>query len=149
MSYTAFLAGLVLGPGGAILIIMLPIAGKLTEKVDARGLLAMGLLITAYSGYYMSGFNGEIDFHTAVMGRVIQGVGMPFIFVAVTYLALAYVPNDRMNNASAIFNLLRNLGASFGIAFMSTLLEWRSQFHQYRLVDHLSQFSLGLPVPLE
>ncbi len=149
MGYTAFLAGLVLGPGGAILLIMLPAVGKLTERIDARILLVIGLAITAYSGYYMSGFNALIDFRTAVTSRVLQGIGMPFIFVAVTYVAMAYVPKERMNNASAIFNLLRNLGGSFGIAFVSTLLEWRSQFHQYRLVDQVSQFSLGLPVPVD
>jgi MFS transporter, DHA2 family, multidrug resistance protein len=149
MGYTAFLAGLVLGPGGLLLLIVLPITGKLTERIDARILLALGLLITAYSGYYMSEFNGQIDFYTGMMGRVIQGVGMPLIFVPVTFVTMAYVPNERMNNASAMFNLLRNLGGSSGIAFASTLLEWRAQFHQARLVDHLTQFSLRLSVPLE
>jgi DHA2 family multidrug resistance protein len=137
MGYTAFLAGLVLGPGGLLLLIALPVTGKLTEKIDARVLLAMGLLITAYSGYYMSGFNGQIDFFAGMMGRVIQGIGMPLIFVPVTFLAMAYVPNERMNNASAIFNLLRNLGASSGIAFVSTMIERKSQFFH------------RLPVPLE
>ena len=100
-------------------------------------------------GHYMPGSNGQIDFRTAVMGRVIQGVGMPLIFVGVTYMAMVYVPKERMNNASAIFNLLRNFGASFGTAFVSTMLEWRTQFHVYRLVDHLTQFSPRLMVPLE
>ncbi len=149
MGYTAFLAGLVLGPGGVLLLAVLPVTGKLTEKMDARILLAMGLLITAYSGYYMSGFDGQIDFYTGAMGRVIQGVGMPLIFVPVTFVAMAYVPNERMNNASAIFNLLRNLGGSSGIAFVSTMIERRSQFHQNRLVDHLTQFSHRLPIPLD
>ena len=81
MGYTAFLAGVALGPGGALLLVMLPLAGKLTERCDARFLLAAGLLATAYSVYYMSGFNGQIDFRTAMTGRVVQGVGMPFVFV--------------------------------------------------------------------
>lgn len=148
MGYTAYLAGLVLGPGGLLLLVALPVTGKLTEKIDARVLLVIGLLITAYSGYYMSGFNGQIDFTTAMMGRVIQGIGMPFIFVAVTFVAMAYIPNERMNNASAIFNLLRNLGGSSGIAFVSTMIERRSQFYQYELVNHLTQFSLRLSPPL-
>ena len=149
MGYTAFLAGLVLGPGGALTLIMLPLSGKMTERIDARLLLAFGLIITAYSVYYMAGFTGQIDFRTAVMGRLIQGIGMPFIFVPVTYVTMAYVPNDRMNNASAIFNLLRNLGASFGTAFLTTMLEWRSQFHQYRLVDHMTRFNPSFAIPLE
>lgn len=149
MGYTAFLAGLVLGPGGAVTLIMLPLAGKMTERIDGRALIAIGLLLTAYSVYYMSGFNPYIDFRTAVIGRVLQGFGMPFIFVAVTYATMAYVPNERMNNASAIFNLLRNLGGSFGIAFVSTFLERRAQFHQFRLVDHLTQFNPSFSIPLE
>jgi DHA2 family multidrug resistance protein len=149
MGYTAFLAGLVLGPGGAITLLTLPVAGKLTERIDARFFLAAGLIVTAYSVYYMSGFNGAIDFRTAVIGRAIQGIGMPFVFVTVTFVAMAYVPKERMNNASAIFNLLRNLGGSFGVAFVSTMLEWRSQFHQYRLVDHLTQFNPSFAIPLQ
>lgn len=144
MGYTAYLAGLVLGPGGALTLVMLPLSGKLTERMDARWLLFTGLLVTGYSCWYMSGFNGLIDFRTAVTGRLIQGIGMPLIFVTVAYVTMAYVSKEKMNNASAIFNLLRNLGASFGTAFLTTMLEWRRQFHQARLVDHLTPTSPGL-----
>ena len=92
MGYTAFLAGVVLGPGAVLTLVTLPIAGKLTERIDARALLAFGLLATAYSVYYMSGFNNLIDFRTASTGRLIQGIGMPFIFVCATYVTMAYVP---------------------------------------------------------
>ncbi|MBI5570109.1 MAG: DHA2 family efflux MFS transporter permease subunit [Desulfomonile tiedjei] len=149
MGYTAFLAGLVLGPGGALLVVTFPLVGKLPERIDARFLLGTGLIINAYSVYYMAGFNGQIDFHTAVMGRVIQGIGMPLVFVGITYLTMAYVPKERMNNASAIFSLLRNLGSSCGIAFVSTMLERRSQFHQSRLVDSLTQFNPQFSLPVE
>ncbi|AFM24812.1 DHA2 family efflux MFS transporter permease subunit [Desulfomonile tiedjei] len=141
MGYTAFLAGQVLGLGGVFLLVLLPLAGKLTERIDARYLLAVGAIITSYSLYYMSGFNGQIDFHSAIMGRFIQTLGMPFIFVAVTFAAMAYVPQEQMNNASAIFNLLRNLGGSFGVAFVSTMIQWRSQFHQARLIENLTPFN--------
>jgi len=140
MGYTAFLAGVVLGPGGALTLLMLPMAGKLTERVDARYLLGVGLLFNAFSVYYMSGFNLSIDFATSVTGRLIQGLGMPFFFVSIAYVTMAYVPNPQMNNASAIFNLLRNLGGSFGVAFVTTMLARRAQFHQARLVEHLTPF---------
>lgn len=149
MGYTAFLAGLVLGPGGAITLLMLPLAGRLSERIDARLLLVFGLTVTAYSIYYMSGFTGQIDFRTAVISRVLQGVGMPFIFVMVAYLTMAYIPKEQMNNASGIFNLLRNLGGSFGVAFISTVLERRSQFHQYRLVEHLTPYDTGYSQSLD
>ncbi len=138
MGYTAFLAGVVLGPGGAFTFLMLPLAGKLTEKIDARILLGVGLVLNGYSVYFMSGFNLGIDFQTAALGRVIQGLGMPFFFVTSAFVTMAYVPNPQMNNASAIFNLLRNLGGSFGVAFVTTLLARRAQFHQNRLIEHAS-----------
>ncbi len=149
MGYTAFLAGIVLGPAGGIALLMLPIAGKLTERIDARYLLGYGLIITACSVYYMSGFNLSVDFRTAVYSRAIQGMGMPFIFVPCAYLTMVYVPKEQMNNASAIFNLLRNLGGSFGVAFVTTLIARRSQFHQHRLVEHLTPFDTGFVMRLE
>jgi DHA2 family multidrug resistance protein len=139
MGYTAFLAGVVLGPGGALTLVMMPIVGKLTQRFDARALLGVGLLVTAASLFYMADFNLQIDLTAAITGRLIQGVGMPFLFVTMAYATLAYVPNEKMNNASAIFNLLRNLGGSFGVAFITTLLARRAQFHQSRLSESLTE----------
>jgi DHA2 family multidrug resistance protein len=135
-----------LGPAGAITFLILPIVGKATERIDARLLLAVGLTISAYAVYYMSGFTLDIDFTTASMGRVIQGIGMPFFFVSLSYSTMAYVTRQQMNNASAIFNLLRNLGGSSGVAFVTTLLARRAQFHQYRLVEHLTPFDPNLTI---
>jgi DHA2 family multidrug resistance protein len=149
LGYTAFQAGLVLGPAGAITFLILPMVGKATERIDARLLLAVGLFINAYAVYYMSGFSLQIDFPTASVGRVLQGFGMPFFFVSLSYSTMAYVAKEQMNNASAIFNLLRNLGGSFGVAFVTTLLARRAQFHQHRLVEHLTPFDPNLTIRLQ
>lgn len=143
MGYTSFLAGLVLGPGAALAVGMLPLVGKLTEHFDSRKLLGFGLVVVAYSVYYMSEFNLYIDFGTAVTGRLLQGIGAPFFFTASAFVTMAYVSNQQMNNASAIFNLLRNLGGSFGVAFVSTALARRAQFHQNRLIEHLNIYDPG------
>jgi len=140
MGYTAFLAGVVLGPGGLIMLLTLPIAGKLTQKLDARFILFAGLAISAYSLFYMSGFTLEIDLGAAVLGRNIQAFGISFFFVPLMYLTMAFVPKERMNNASAVFNLLRNMGGSFGVAFVTTLLARRAQFHQFRIAENLSPY---------
>ena len=149
MGYSAYLAGWVLGPGGAIALFMLPFVGKTTERVDARVLLGLGLLINAYSLYYMAGFNLRIDIETATFSRLIQGVGMPFIFVSCSFVAMAYVSKEQMNNASAIFNLLRNLGGSFGVAFVTTLLARRTQFHQSRLIENFYLYNPGFSYRLD
>ena len=149
MGYTALWAGLVLGPGGAVALLAMPVVGKLTERVDSRLILAVGMLLSAYAVYYMSGYNLGIDFTAAVTGRIIQGFGMPLFFVSLSYLTYAYVPREKMNNASAIFNLLRNLGGSFGVAFVTTLLARRTQFHHSRMVEHLSPLNPGFSIRLE
>ncbi|QLA15423.1 DHA2 family efflux MFS transporter permease subunit [Desulfolutivibrio sulfoxidireducens] len=149
MGYTAFLAGVVLGPGGLIMLLVLPLVGKLTQRVDARFLLFVGLLISAGSLWYMSGFTLGIDLGTAIFARNIQAVGIAFFFVPLSYLTMAFIPREAMNNASAIFNLLRNLGGSFGVAFVTTLLARRTQFHQVRIVENLSPFDPTYSMALE
>jgi len=141
MGYTAYLAGLVLGPGGGVALLAMPVVGKLTERVDSRLLLGVGLLINAGALLIMSGFNLHIDFATAVSARLLQGLGMPLFFVSLTYLTYATIPREQMNNASSIFNLLRNLGGSFGVAFVTTILARRTQHHQSILGQHLNDLS--------
>ena len=108
MGYTAFLAGVVLGPGGLIMLLLLPLVGKLTQKVDPRLLLSLGMAVSAYSLFGMSGFSLQVDMDTAIMARNIQAIGISCFFVPLSFLTMAYVPREKMNNASAIFNLLRN-----------------------------------------
>ena len=149
LGYTALQAGLVLGPSGILTLLLMPVSGKLTQKVDPRRMLAVGLLVNAYALYYMSGFNLDIDFATAAMGRVIQGAGMPFFFVPLSMVTMAFVSVNQMNRASAMFNLLRNLGGSFGVAFVTTLLARRTQFHHLRLTEHLTSYDPGFNMSVE
>jgi len=149
MGYTAFLAGMVLGPGGALALIIMPVVGKLTQRVDSRFILGVGLLINSYALFYMAGFNLQIDFDAAVTGRIIQGLGMPMFFVSLSFLTYATIPRSQMNNASAIFNLLRNLGGSFGVAFVTTLLARRTQFHHARLAEHFTPWDTGVANTLD
>jgi DHA2 family multidrug resistance protein len=149
MGYNAFLAGMVLGPGGAAALVTMPIVGKLTERIDARMLLGFGLLCSAYAVYYMSGFNLHVDVGTIVHARLIQGFSIAFFFVPLSYITMAWVAREQMNNASAIFNLLRNMGGSLGVAFVSTLIARRAQFHQNRIFEHLTPFHPEYAIRLE
>jgi len=149
MGYNAFLAGIVLGPGGAAALVTMPMVGKLTERFDARILLGIGLLSSAYAVYYMSGFNLHVDMGTIIHARLIQGFSIAFFFVPLSYITMAWVTKEKMNNASAIFNLLRNMGGSIGVAFVSTLLARRTQFHQNRIFEHLTPFNPEYTIRLE
>ncbi len=149
MGYTATLAGIVLGPGGFATVIALLICGPLVAKVNPKGILLIGLLAVALSVYLMSEFSLLASFETIMWPRIILGFGMGFIFIPLANLTLSTVRKEDMANATAIFNLLRNLGGSFGVAFVTTLLARRAQFHQFRLVDHLTPFDLPYQFMLE
>ncbi|MCX7794734.1 MAG: DHA2 family efflux MFS transporter permease subunit [Thermodesulfovibrionales bacterium] len=140
MGYTATKAGLVLGPGGLATLIAMPVAGKLVHRMNPKILLGAGILICSYATHLMSKFNLQADFWSIIWPRIVLGIGMPFIFIPLTILTMAGIKKEEMGNATGIYNLLRNLGGSFGVAFVTTMLQRRAQFHQYRLVENLTVF---------
>lgn len=140
MGYTATLAGLVLGPGGFASMFAMPIAGRLVTRVNPKGILAFGIATCAYSTYLMSGFNLHADFYSIAWPRVVLGIGMGFTVIPLMTLSFSSIKKEEMGNATAIFNLLRNLGGSFGVAFVTTMIARRAQMHQSRLVEHLTPF---------
>lgn len=150
MGYTAVWAGLVLGPGGLATLLVMPLAGNLMKKgVKPQRLLALGILISAYSLFLMSRFNLEADFNAVVWPRVVQAVGMALFFVPLAAATYVNIRNEDMGNATGIFNLLRNLGGSIGVAFATTILSQRSQFHQTSLVGHLTPFNPAFQIRMQ
>lgn len=138
MGYTAWWAGWVLAPGGVASLVMMPLAARLLQKVDARKLLFVGLGLNAYALYLMSHFNLDADFFSILWPRVVQGFGLGFFFVPLSTVTVGHIPREKMGNASAVFNLLRNLGGSFGVAVLTTQLARRAQFHHHRLGELFS-----------
>jgi DHA2 family multidrug resistance protein len=143
MGYTSFYAGLVLGPGGLATMLAMPFVGMFIGKVNPKRFLVLGMCICALSTYMMSRFNLTTDFWTFVWPRVFLGLGMGMTFIPLTTLTLSHIPKERMTEATSIYNLLRNLGGSVGIAMTTTILSRRAQLHQTRLVEHLSPLDTG------
>ncbi|MGA7579179.1 MAG: DHA2 family efflux MFS transporter permease subunit [Desulfobaccales bacterium] len=141
MGYDATLAGWALAFGGIGSLMIMPVVGRLTTVVDSRILVFVGLLINALAVYLMGHYDTQIDFSYAWWPRFIQGFGLGCTFVSLTTLTMSRISQVKMGNATGIFNLMRNLGGSFGIATATTLLSRRSQFHQSRLVEHLTPLS--------
>jgi DHA2 family multidrug resistance protein len=141
MGYDATLAGWALAFGGIGSIMIMPVVGRLTMIMDSRKIVFVGLLINAYAVYLMSQYTTTINFYHAWWPRFVQGFGLGATFVSLTTLTMSRISQEKMGNATGIFNLMRNLGGSFGIATATTLLARRSQFHQGRLVEHLTPLS--------
>jgi DHA2 family multidrug resistance protein len=138
MGYTATDAGLALSPGGFVVMVMMPIIGIALTKFEARWLILIGLIISSLALYHMTSFNLQIDYRTAASARIFQSMGLAFLFVPINTAAYVGIPKGKNNNASSIINLSRNLGGSFGIALVTTMLARRAQFHQSRLIEHLT-----------
>ncbi|MDY6863777.1 MAG: MFS transporter, partial [Thermodesulfobacteriota bacterium] len=143
MGYTAFLAGVVFGPAAVINLLIFPIVGRLIRFVDARYLLSFGILGNALALYLMAHFNLEVGFWNIVWLRVIQAVGLAFFFVPLATVTFIEIKKEEIGNATAVYNLLRNLGASFGTSVVATILSRRAQFHQSRLTEHLTPSDLS------
>lgn len=138
LGYTATLAGEVISPGGFAIMLLMPIVGKLLVHLDARGLIVFGLALTAYALYRMSQFTVHVDYWTVATDRIIQTCGLAFLFIPINTVAYAGVPPGKNNAASSLINLARNLGGSFGIATLTTVLARRTQVHQAMLVQNIA-----------
>ncbi len=136
MGYTAENAGMVLSPGGLTVMVCMPIVGQLVSRVDARLLIAFGFIVLTMALVHMSSIYPGIDFHTAVLYRVYQSVGLAFLFVPINTISFVNIPPSQGNQVSAMINLFRNLGGSVGISALSTVLARSAQVHQTYLSAH-------------
>lgn len=140
MGYTATLAGLVLAPGGVANLVALPVVGRFLHRYNPKVFVIVGILLTAYSTLLMAGFTLGVDFATVLWPRIFMGVGMGMLFIPLTTLTIASIKKEDMGNATALYNLVRNLGGSIGIAIVTTVVSRRSQFHQSRLIEQLTPY---------
>ncbi len=140
LGYNATYAGMSLMPGGLVLILMFPLAGQLVRRVQPKYMMAVGLMILTASLYHLSGFETQVSFEHLAWARVIQCVGLPLFFIPLNTIAYSNLPAGKSNNASAMMNLMRNLGGGIGIAVATTLLTRRTQVHQADIAVSATRF---------
>lgn len=144
LGYTSFWAGLVLGPGGLASLCVMPLTGFLMKKgVQSRVFVFFGVMIQFFALQMMSRFNLEADFQSVAIPRVVQAFGLGMFFVPLATASYANISQEKMGYATGLFNLLRNLAGSFGIALSTTLLSQRAQLHQNFLVENITPFNKG------
>ncbi|HEV2698806.1 MAG TPA: DHA2 family efflux MFS transporter permease subunit [Terriglobales bacterium] len=139
LGYTATHAGVTNLPRGLASFLFMPVVGILTGKVDSRKLLAVGLSTTAGAMFMVSTFSLTVGFWNFWWPLMLQGAGLGLIFVPLTTVTNDPVPRERMGNATSIFNVMRNIGASIGISTVETLQFRRIQAHINVLGQHVTQ----------
>lgn len=141
--YDATLSGLVLSPSGIATLFVMPVAGRLVNIIQARYLISFGMLMTAVGLWATGLVTPQTDYTTFVLVRILQMIGLPFLFVPASTLAFSKIPPASSSNASAIVSLMRNLGGSIGISLVTSLLAHKQQIQQSNLVQHLTNADPG------
>ncbi len=139
MGYTAESSGFVLTAGSAVLLFTMPLIGVLSGKFQARYLIAFGWL-SLVLGFYYSAVRLDLDisFGVASVIRVVQVIGLPFLFVPINLASYVGMPSEKSSSVSGLINFMRNIGSSVGTSLVTTLIARRAQFHQVHLVGNLA-----------
>ena len=146
LGYTAESAGLVLSGGGLLLLFLMPVAGTLASKVQARYIIAFGWLTLSLSMYYSTQhLDLDISFRSASVLRVVQVFGLGFLFVPINLASYVGMPPEKSNSVAGLVNFMRNIGSSIGTSMVTTLLARRAQVHQMYLVAHVTSGQPALP----
>lgn len=139
LGYTAFTAGVVVFPRGIGAIIAMPVIAYLGTRLDVRYLLTFGFLVFGIMSLLFGSVNLSISPTTLLWPIIITGFAMSFVFVPITTQSYGTLRNEQIGNASGIFNLVRNIGGSFGISLSQTLLTRRSDVHQNEIVNYVAR----------
>jgi len=142
--YTPLLAGYVLSIQSFGTLASIMLAGRLFNLVDARILVSFGCLIGGYGTWDMAHFNPQIDFWSIALPGLYRGIGSGFIFIPMTTLSLGAVSKEEMGTASGLFNMVRTIGGSIGIAILVGMLSSHSQMHQTHLTQQVDIFRYSI-----
>jgi DHA2 family multidrug resistance protein len=140
LGYPSMQAGLAMAPRGIGSFLMMPLVGVLTERFDPRKLLTLGFLVGGGTLIWLGHINLQAGYWDFFWPQIVQGTGMSLLFVPLTTLTMQNIKREKMGNATSLFNLMRNLGGSIGIATTGTILERRTREIATTLGTHISSY---------
>ncbi|TIW84652.1 MAG: DHA2 family efflux MFS transporter permease subunit, partial [Mesorhizobium sp.] len=147
MGYPVVTAGIVMGPRGLGTMACMFLVGRLIGKVDTRWLLLIGLLITAWAMYDMTGWTPDVSQWTIISTGFIQGAGLGFLFVPLTTITFATLAPERRAEGTGLYNLSRNIGSSVGISVVTALLTQNVQINHANIAAYVTPFNQAFSDP--
>jgi len=138
MGYTATLAGLVLAPVGLLAILLTPVVGRVSNRVDPRIFVTISFVVFAIVLFMRAHFNTNATIGVLLIPTLIQGIAMATFFIPLISIALSGLPPERIPSASGLFNFARITAGSFGTSITTTLWDRRATLHHAQLVEHLT-----------
>ena len=145
LGFTAFDTGMALLPGAIATAISMLICGRILNSMDSRLLVGVGMIIFGISTWWMGGLNQNAGYWDVFWPRVVQGLALGFLFVPLSTVTLGAVPKEELAGATGVNTLLRQLGGSFGIAILTTLLAREAAIAQSSLAAGVTQ-THGYPI---
>jgi DHA2 family multidrug resistance protein len=140
LGYPSLQAGIALAPRGMGSFLMMSTVGLLMARFGARRMLACGLVGGSLTLFWFGGLNLQAGYWDVFWPQFFQGVSLGLLFVPLTTVTMDPIPKERMGNATSLFNLMRNLGGSMGIAAATTLLYRAGQQHISQLAAHVTPY---------
>jgi DHA2 family multidrug resistance protein len=137
LGYNATWAGLVLAPGAVVLVMLIPVAGRLMNLIPTKYIVAGGGLALGCALIYSMNLVPELDFYHLVLFRAAQTAALALLFVPISTIAYATVPAELNGDATALFSMARNVFGGIGISVSTALVTEHLQIRQAHLVDHL------------
>jgi DHA2 family multidrug resistance protein len=141
MGYPVTTAGIVMGPRGVGTMICMFLMGRLIGKVDTRILLAIGLGLTAWAMWQMTGWTPDVSQWTVIWVGFVQGAGLGFLFVPLTTIAFATLPAHMRGEGTGLYNLSRNIGSSAGISAVTSLITENVQANHASIASYVTPFN--------
>jgi MFS transporter, DHA2 family, multidrug resistance protein len=141
LGYPSLQAGIAMAPRGLGSLIGMPLVGMLIGRFDARKMVAFGLIVGAGTLFWLGELNLNAGYWDIFWPQFFQGFGLSALFVPLTTISMDPIPRERMGNATSLFNLMRNLGGSIGIATTGTLLARKQQEYISLMGTHVTAYS--------
>jgi DHA2 family multidrug resistance protein len=138
LGYTAGAAGLAVSPRGIGAILIMPVIGVLTGRLDNRWLIVVGFVVFGWTSIWMAQLTLDISPTSLLWPIIISGAGTGMVFVPLATLSMGTLANEQIGNASGLFNLMRNVGGGIGISMVNTLVARHQQIHRAELVQNLT-----------
>jgi len=141
LGYPAFESGLALAPRALTLLLFMPVAGWLYQRIGSKGAILIGIIAIIWSYYDLTKLSVTAGMSNLVWPLLIMGAGMPFMFVPLSAVSLSTISKSDMTDASGMYTLTRRIGGNIGYALVATLLDRGVQAHRVYLSEHITQFS--------
>jgi DHA2 family multidrug resistance protein len=147
MGFPIVTAGLVMGPRGLGTMAAMLLVGRLIGRVDTRLLLGLGLSLTAWSFYAMTGWTPDVSQSTIIVVGLVQGSGLGFLFVPLSVVTLSTLSNQQRAEGAGIYSLSRNIGSSVGISVVNSMLTSNTQVNHAALAQYVTPFNRAFDAP--